>query len=201
MLTKLFVFINRPSLSTAFRKTLPSFHLNSTAVYAAFSKSKRNDEFWEKDREKYEDEDEEEEISLSDIVIPKDQVETNFSRSSGAGGQNVNKVNTKAEIRFTIATSNWLSDDVKKRLRELHKNSINNKDELIVSSQVGRTQSGNLEDAFKKMQVMIYEASLVQKEKKNIIPAETKGEAKQRLQSKRNKSDVKKNRNSRNHDW
>ena len=184
--------------NTLYASLRSQFNLN---IYKAptycFSRNRRNDPF----RNKNKDEEEEEEIlTLKDIQLPREKIETNFSRSSGPGGQNVNKLNTKAEIRFNITTCTWLEDDVKKRLRELNKNAINNKDEIIVTSQLGRTQTQNLEDAFDKMRVMVYQASLPEKEKRNDIPAETNSETRRRIQDKRKRSEVKKSRSG-NGDW
>ena len=50
-----------------------------------------------------------------DIDIPMDKIEFNYARSSGPGGQNVNKVNTKAELRFHVMTADWLPMDVRER--------------------------------------------------------------------------------------
>eukprot|EP01036_Dinobryon_divergens_P050807 gene50807-68020_t len=47
----------------------------------------------------------------NDIFIPLDKVDFNFARSSGPGGQNVNKLNTKAEIRFNVSTADWIPDE------------------------------------------------------------------------------------------
>jgi len=156
-----------------------------------FSKNKRNDEYRQKLQELQEDV---ETISIKDIVIPRDKIETNFSRSSGPGGQNVNKLNTKAEIRFKVGTATWLTDEVKEKVRELHRHLINNNDELIVTCQAGRTQSGNLEEAFKKMRELIFEASQPERERKNIIPAETQREEFRRVNFKKKRSDIKKTR-------
>lgn len=53
-----------------------------------------------------------------DGYIPIEQLDITYSRSSGPGGQNVNKVNTKVDIRFHLQTANWLSDKVKTKLLE-----------------------------------------------------------------------------------
>jgi len=156
-----------------------------------FAKNRRNDEYKQKLQEL---EDSVETISIQDIKIPRDKIEENFSRSSGPGGQNVNKLNTKAEIRFKISTCTWLTDDVKKKVRELHKNHINNEDELIITCQTSRTQSMNLEEAYKKMRQLIYEASIPERERLNLIPPETNREEFRRVEHKKRRSDIKKTR-------
>jgi peptidyl-tRNA hydrolase ICT1 len=62
----------------------------------------------------------------------------NFARSSGPGGQNVNKVNTKAEIRFHVQSADWLSQDVRDRLEEYFSNKITKDGEIVVTSQEHR---------------------------------------------------------------
>jgi len=62
----------------------------------------------------------------------------NFARSSGPGGQNVNKLNTKAEIRFHVGSAEWLAPEVRERLLECNDNKINNDGELIVTCQEHR---------------------------------------------------------------
>jgi peptidyl-tRNA hydrolase ICT1 len=50
--------------------------------------------------------------------IPVDQLQITYDRSSGAGGQNVNKVATKVDLRFHVDSASWISDAVKNRLKE-----------------------------------------------------------------------------------
>ena len=73
-----------------------------------------------------------------------------FCRSSGPGGQNVNKLNTKVELRFMIDKADWLPDFAKIRLQELRPQNIS-KGEFIVISQATRTQEQNVKDALQKL--------------------------------------------------
>ena len=78
------------------------------------------------------------------MIVPKDLIENTFSRSSGPGGQNVNKLNTKATIKFSVSEAEWLTDKVKERLIEQRALNISyTKDKEVfftVQSQRNRTQ-------------------------------------------------------------
>ena len=94
-----------------------------------------------------------------------------------------------------IATYKFLMEVDKKSMKsDLYKNSINLKGEIIVTSQVYRTQEQNLDDAYKKLRDMVFHASLTEKERKFLIPPETENLAKRRIESKRKKGDIKKTR-------
>ncbi len=97
------------------------------------------------------------------IVVPRALVDTNFSRSSGAGGQNVNKVNTKAEVRFKLDDAAWMDEGVKARFRDLWSSAINGEGEVYLSSQRHRTQEANLEDVFDKLTLMVRKAAVIPK--------------------------------------
>lgn len=98
--------------------------------------------------------------------IPFNKIPISFSRSSGPGGQNVNKVSTKVEIRLSLnsPSSKFIHPGVIKEIRRLNSSKINNKDELIISSDSYRTQIQNREDVQNKLYDLICSASYVPEE-------------------------------------
>jgi peptidyl-tRNA hydrolase ICT1 len=68
-------------------------------------------------------------------TVTRDKLIINFSRSQGPGGQNVNKVNSKADVRFHVDSADWISPEVRERLKTSYAHFINKEGELIVQSQ------------------------------------------------------------------
>ncbi|XP_055264613.1 peptidyl-tRNA hydrolase ICT1, mitochondrial [Moschus berezovskii] len=91
--------------------------------------------------------------------IPVDRLMISYCRSSGPGGQNVNKVNSKAEVRFHLASADWIAEPVRQKMALMHKNKINRAGELILTSECSRYQFRNLADCLQKIRAMIAEAS------------------------------------------
>ncbi|NWR42580.1 ICT1 hydrolase, partial [Regulus satrapa] len=92
-----------------------------------------------------------------------------YSRSSGPGGQNVNKVNSKAEVRFHLASADWIPEAVRQKMALMHRNKINRTGELIVTSEESRYQMRNLAICLEKIRTMVIEAV----EKPKVVSKET----------------------------
>lgn len=131
----------------------------------------------------------------SNPYIPIESLVFSFVRSSGPGGQNVNKVNTKAELRLNLNECDWIERDTKQRLyeHETFKKRINSNNELVLTSQEHRTQANNKKECIKKLKNMLIEASIVPKER--IISEElSEREKNVRIKDRKHRSSIKKNR-------
>ena len=98
-------------------------------------------------------------VSFSVRPLETSDVATSFSRSGGAGGQNVNKVNTKAEVRLNLQTSTFIPGAVLAKLEAREASRISKDGELVVTSSRHRTQAANLKDAMQKLEAIIDEAA------------------------------------------
>ncbi|KAK4324434.1 hypothetical protein Pmani_004931 [Petrolisthes manimaculis] len=92
--------------------------------------------------------------------IPMDKVEVKYSRSSGPGGQNVNKVNTKVDLRFHLHSADWLSPQLREKLAEKYKGSITGEGYLVVRSDRTRSQQLNLADTLDKLRHMVHNTTI-----------------------------------------
>ncbi len=90
--------------------------------------------------------------------VPVDRLSISFSRSSGAGGQNVNKVNTKVEVRFNLNEADWLENDVRERLRTQLASRLTRNGDIVFTSQEHRTQLLNKATAIAKVRCMFWGA-------------------------------------------
>lgn len=126
------------------------------------------------------------------LSLPDDEIRFTFSRSGGPGGQNVNKVNTRATLWFDVVGSPTLSENQKERILRRLGNRISNDGVLQVVSMQFRTQKANRDDALRRFTALLAAALLEQpKRGKTRIPRRAK-EA--RLKTKKKRSRLKADR-------
>lgn len=111
------------------------------------------------------------------------------SRSSGPGGQNVNKVNTRVELRFHVGSSLLLSEEEKALVLEKHAKKINSVGELILVSQTERSQLKNKKKVIEKFYLILTSALTPRKKRKPTKPSLASKE--ERLETKRKQAEKK----------
>jgi len=121
------------------------------------------------------------------VNLPIHEIDFKYVRSSGPGGQNVNKLATAVQARFHIETSSWLTDIQKEQLRVQHPNRINQKGEFVLFNQDHRSQHRNKDACLQHLKRILEAASAAPKERQ--MWTEIGGKAKSnRLARKKHKS-------------
>jgi ribosome-associated protein len=105
------------------------------------------------------------------VTIPERELVWSAVRSSGPGGQNVNKVASKVELRFDFEASSALTASVKTRLRALAQHRLDAEGSILIVSQVTRAQPKNLADARERLADLIRKALVVPKRRKATKPS------------------------------
>ncbi|KAJ8100950.1 hypothetical protein POJ06DRAFT_84834 [Lipomyces tetrasporus] len=93
--------------------------------------------------------------------IPRDKFDISFARSSGPGGQNVNKLNTKATIRCSWDELDWIPNVILERLRTKHFRYLTKHDNVVVQSDSARQRHENIDDCFQKLHDMIHDCAFI----------------------------------------
>jgi ribosome-associated protein len=132
------------------------------------------------------------------ILVPEAAVEWRAVRSSGPGGQNVNKVASKVDLRVDLAAVTGLSAPARARLEALAAARVDADGRLVVTSQRTRDQHRNLEDAREKVRKLVERA--IREPRPRRVTQPSRAATERRLRLKRSRSVVKKARRSRSDD-
>ena len=116
------------------------------------------------------------------LQIPLREFEFTFARSSGPGGQNVNKVSSKATLRWPLLRSPSLPEPVRQRLLEKLSSRLTTAGELLITSQRFRDAGRNVADCLEKLRDLVTEATRPVRPRRPTRP--TRGSVQRRLQTK-----------------
>lgn len=125
----------------------------------------------------------------SRISIPLSELQFTYVRSSGPGGQNVNKVSSKAVLTWDVVRSPSLPDDVRARLMDQARNRISKRGELILSSERYRDRERNHDDCLERLREIVARAAVRPKVRRPTKP--TRASKERRLKEKRARAEKK----------
>ena len=133
-----------------------------------------------------------------EIVLDESEVEEQFVRAGGPGGQHVNRAATAVQLRFDVAQSPSLPEDVRQRLLEQAGGQISEDGVLLIEASRYRSQRRNRRDARERLTDLLRQAAQPPKERRETRP--TRASREDRLRDKRRRSETKRQRRSQ-EDW
>ena len=113
-------------------------------------------------------------LVVAHVTIPEAELRWTAVRASGPGGQNVNKVSSKIDLRFDFEDSSALSDELKARLRVKAAARLDAQGQIQITSQLTRNQSDNLQDARQKLAALVRSAMVAPKARRKTKPSRAK---------------------------
>ncbi|MBT4928146.1 aminoacyl-tRNA hydrolase [bacterium] len=128
----------------------------------------------------------------NNLYVNKNDIKETFARSSGPGGQHVNKVSTQVLLRFNVINSIKISDNMLNRLKNISGSKLKGNGDLIITSSKHKSQIRNRKNALDKLIYLLREASKKPKNRKSTYPK--KSSIEKRLKNKRAHSLKKKDR-------
>ncbi len=126
------------------------------------------------------------------ISLDEREIEESFVRSSGPGGQNVNKLSTAVQLRFDVRRSPSLPDDVRARLERLAGARLTQDGVLVITAQRHRTQARNRDDALERLLALIRQAAVAPTKRRPTRP--TRASRERRIDSKKRRAVIKRQR-------
>lgn len=131
-------------------------------------------------------------VVTPELVIPGSELALSYARSAGPGGQNVNKVSSKAVLRWQVAATPSLPEDVRQRFVSKYGNRINAAGELVINADEHREQSRNVTACYERLRQMI--VAVLKPPRKRVKTRPSRAAVERRVEAKQRRSETKSRR-------